>query len=78
MSQSYDLASWWKILQQAWNSNEGCCPMCNANKHNLHKFRDWGDVEKCPLPTGVHPRSIIPISMDQGESHYAILSTHTH
>ena len=38
MSQSYDLASWWKILQQAWNSNEGCCPMCNANKHNLHRI----------------------------------------
>ena len=34
-SQSYDLASWWKILRIAWNAKVGCCPFCPANKDNL-------------------------------------------
>ena len=61
ISHSYDMASWWKILSQAWNSNSGCCPWCTAYQHNLHEFDTWRKVE---LPTGVHPRSIIPIPME--------------
>ena len=61
LSQSYDMASWWKILEQSWNSNSGCCPWCNANQHNLHEFQVARDTE---LPVGVHARSIIPIPME--------------
>lgn len=61
ISQSYDLASWWKILKQSWNSLCGNCPWCLANKDDNHNFAHWSKAE---LPTGVHPHSIIPIPME--------------
>jgi hypothetical protein len=34
--QSYDLASWWKLLHLSYNSNQGCCPFCRATNKNYH------------------------------------------
>ena len=72
--QSYDLASWWKMLQLAANANVGCCPFCAANHTNLHMidpvvqhgreaFAGW---KQAVLEDKPHPRANwLPIFMTQ-------------
>ena len=64
-SQSYDLASWWKILRIAWNAKVGCCPFCQANNTNLHQVHTGKKWKNAILTDEPHPWSFIPISMMQ-------------
>ena len=41
VTQSHDNATYWKLAGQTWNSREGCCWVCKANKGNLHLYEAW-------------------------------------
>ena len=66
--QSYDGATWWKLASQSWNSKEGNCWVCKADKTNLHLVNVWKTAR---VASGAASHLKTPIGLDM--SGYCVL-----